>query len=590
MAACQRVVKDHESAKSDTYTYDEELADMVVSSMDECDGQHEDASGERRRRMVDSQGYIVVNRVERQDDGSFKKVRSAVVQRGIEVRLTNSVHTFSAPALSRCSIVSIPGCATADASAAPSTQVLLGHGSKIYTFRIGLIFHLRTMSCFQGPFWQAHATGAFTVDTQMLVVFKCILHTMTNITIPIRRIVDIENEAISHMVLELGSEWYRHGMGAKHKFCKVEEMKFYRKRAYVTTEHIILAFNTSMKSTEMSTPIMAVQNVIRASLMTMVDKEDPNQKMIFTNSDCGLYYITDETERSFASRIINNTCDLGESLSTRLIDGFQKSTLNGRACYKVDMYHNRQRVAVLKEYFQKNMSTVQLELLHLLKRYIESYPAKTNSTKNDDSYVFDANITNMFVCNKPLSYFVGISSEQLSYAFAFMKSFVIINKSGNRVNAMSIQQNVVCRKYVNVSSHHSQLDEVGRNYVLHSIDSEALVINKLFLERVTKPSPLLDVYKTSLAIAGGYEGKNVCVGANMAYTAANIIKVDSSVVSSSINVSNPEYLAASEIPGNIFSSLLDADPIFDISKKKLSWSSASNLEAIVADGPGRQLS
>lgn len=556
------VKNDGESSK--VFTFFDPDKDMRFEVKDEMDDSLLKDVARRTQRSdgVSEHTRLVIK------DGDYKLEKTKKVGRVYTAGNTNYPEKFRGPEADRITWINVPVCANIPKSKSASTMAATGDKVKLY--RTAFSQYRRALVCLQCNYWSFHAMGAFEYDESMTLAYKCIMNTYSELAdLSPRQMATLKRLSLSIMVMDLCCQWYRTGVGLQHNFDLISEVMFYRANSVVRMEHVVAAAGILFNSTSNTKPMHGIEN----SLFGYIETDDKGNPIV--PHEFQSYYRLKIRKSELLVSIQNENSDLGEGLVTKLLSKISKECTRGVSNIKFDVNdHNRDVVLIGREYACKLRSLATVAIIETLIAYTKKYPDEYMESTCEEFVVFPSSVRCGIISER---------SKENNQMFPLLSKYT----SGQITLAYSLlreREDVINRKKVKI------VQEVSRGRIhkfteggdtIEREEYNYLQVHKSLLKHNQFTGSIdeayLDLFRTALSIAGGYNNKEVVTGFNVGCDDILTVKKEDGPC---VVIDNPLYINDRGIgflmdPGSLYN-----DPLFPRTERQLTWTACSKIESI----------
>lgn len=627
MPLCMQLPVDYETSKIDTIDL---RRDNKYVFRDDNTAKSEE--NEIRSQTADSNGVIVTNRVI-VTNGKMETQYIAIPQRCCKCTNMNR-DDRSEPRTSRDVTINVPRCRYTKDGVDISTSALNSQHDQIEQIKRGRSLAIRLSSCTHAFFWMYCDIGCFSVDTQMVKIFKLIMNKLTKIVVGPREMKGIRKAALSNMVRDLTAQWWQDIDNIDNATNTYEEIKFYRENAYVKMEHVIhAAHNYLQSSSDMG---------IRTSVIKLLREKISDGNFRISDELTGSanqYYVLPCTMKELKNALFNRCEDLGQSVVERYFERICSGTTESLMNIKYTAAKPF-RVMVNIGFMAKNFIREDYAIMRCIQKHMDSTANDSTMTADLDNnrcFILDQNNTNVLADgrDKENSIFknVEIDSHDIRW-------FRLIVESMNNPNSSNINSTFMCIKpvsevyvreyfepgydtdlptYLDVDE--QKIPYVKKRYADDPCAIDVCCINiKMLRDCLANDmtrSELSGFYRSCLTIAGGYDKKSInlgfdptykniemhthsdydddwcCVIQNPDYCESYVDDTSGGDFDFSCGDEGSEYISDEDIMGNMDMNTLDGDSsgseIFDVTIRNFTWSAKTCIEKRLRNAPGRKV-
>lgn len=556
-------VKDVVSAKS--YTAMDPSADLRACFRDEM---HElarkgaaDDPNTKAQQTLWSNGIIMVERLVRDADGTdYVLTKQPKAGRALMVTCTNNLHEVPAPILSRATIVAVPATGgTGGRSAATLASIGRSNANSLCQ---GFFKFSQALAAMQVDFWAADAVGVLTIDDRMVLLFRLIAEAAGLVRLSARKMIEVRHMAVSLMVLDLGSRWFRYGEGAAHGFCRTAQLEFYAANAVVTMEHVLQAVSVSTMTTNVDHELRSVQLALRAMLKT-----DPDGSVPPFAGDTA-YYELSTSRRQLENDTASRTPALGPGLTKSILAAIATGMTGGKPNIRYmadDMGH--EHALVNAEYMTSFLGDAEKAMLASLAaaQWVPSWCGEFR--------VFRAGIrARHTTVDARCAALTALSAEDMTQALSLLSARTVRTGSST-VHVWQERDRADVRVRAPDSPHADTAGTVRKSEV------QALCVHKSLFGSPADgaKSAVRDLYIQCLAVAGGYGGRRVAVGMGPNGRGAATLDVPLDA-RASVTVDNPLYVSTAALADLLGDSNVPRDSVFPGDQATLAFTEQSELE------------
>ncbi|WP_341247456.1 hypothetical protein [Nereida ignava] len=562
--ALQRM-NDGQSAKAHT-AHDPE-GDMRVCFQDELQEHvNGDNNNDNAKQTLISNGLLVTKRLQKQDDGSFALEETKKAGRALTVTCTNNLCDVKDAVKSRATIVAVPAVRHGAAHTSAATLASIGT-SKANALRAGFALFCQAIACFQVDFWALEAAGTLAVDDRMVLLYKTIADKMLpERGLSARKMVEIRHLATSIMVLDLCCAWHRFGQGRGSDGSAAGQVVWFARNAVVKMEHVLAAVGVSTDSTCVRSELQAVQNTLRGMV-----RMDVVGYPVMSADQTG--YVLATSRRRLQDDVADSNTALGQGLTKTLLRSIQQASTDGRPNVRIDVDDRQEVVLLNRAYAATFVSPTDEKLLAALALQV----AQATDAWHGDYHVFRSSVRHMFTDTSENgargTLLRGVTQSELRLALAIM---------GDRRNEKGEPQWVLrdsCA-VARVTAHDVPGSVVWPDGTrrVRKVEQCVLLVDKRLLGGTTDvdTSPLSALYQTCLAVAGGYEGKQVVVG--LGPGARGMATIGPAKGRVSVEVCNPLHSDKADLQLLLGEDVGPDDSVFPRSAKTLCLTENSHCE------------
>lgn len=562
-------VKDVVSAKS--YTAMDEDADLRACFRDEmhelaCKGARDDPNT-RAQQTLSSNGLIQIERLIRDEEtGEFCLTKTPKAGRTLTVTCTNNLNDVPQAIISRATVVAVPATRSKHARGDAGTLASIGM-SATNALAEGFTKFCQTLAAMQVEYWSADAAGMMELDDRMVLVYRLVATAHKAQALSARRMNEVRHTATSIMVLDLTSQWVRGGVGAEHGFDRGKQLEFFALNSYLKMEHVLAAVGVAAMTTNVDHEVEAV----KLSLREMIKTDTMGGVSPFPgDSD---YFELNTTRRRIADDVADRNEALGAGLAKAIVRTVHKASTGKKQHirYVVDEL-NHEHCLIYAPFVASAVAPTEGYLFEHMRH------APKEVSWDGEFYVFRPRLTEKYTCageegvRKDMP---QVSQAEMQIALAMLRSRMV-TVDGKQRAAFWQGNRVEVRRPALDSPHAIEID--GKMYVKKT-ELQALCVHRSLLEQraAVNSSRQRELFQACLAIAGGYEGKEVAVGIGPSHRGAATVSVGST--HSSVTVDNPMHTDASL--GDLLGDLAPpTDTIFPAHTPTLTWTSDSKLEDV----------
>jgi hypothetical protein len=559
-------VQDVTSAKA--YTAPDRKRDLTACYRDEMHelakkGATDDPNTKAQQTLL-SNGIIMVERLVRDPDCvTYRLQKEPKAGRMMSVFGTNSLNEVPPAILSRATIVAVPATKGRCHHSA-ATLASIGE-SKANALCDGFLKYCQALAAMQVDYWAADAVGALEIDDRMVLLFRLLAEAENQLNMSARKMVEVRHMAVSIMVLDLGSQWYRYGVGAEHGFDRAAQLAFYAANSVVKMEHVLAAVSVATMSTnidsELQTVALALRSLIRVTAGGEIERfaGDAN------------YFALNTNRRRLHDDVAARCPALGEGLGKTILNALTRDHTAKKPNIKFvtdDVGH--EHALVNAAFVAKFNGVAEHEILQAL-------DGETWTPSWCGQYrVYRAGVRARYTTEEEeRGRAVSLSTlavEEMKMALAMLRARTVVVES-KRLPAWSERERCDTAWQAPTSKHADARGNVRKSEI------QPLCVHvSLFDGDGGKNSRVHRFFTDCLAIAGGYAKKRVVIGIGPRHRGAATVDVPEHH-SVSITTGNPfhktdnldELLGPSEFP---------TDSIFPAAAETLTFTHESNAEAI----------
>ena len=560
-------VKDVVSAKS--YTAMDHSADLRACFRDEMHelarkGATDDPNTKAQQTLL-SNGILMVERLVRDPDGiDYRLVKAPKAGRMMNVFGTNSLNEVPAAILSRATIVAVPAT-KGKCHHSAATLASIGE-SKANALSEGYLKFCQVLAAMQVDYWAAEAIGALDVDDRMVLLFRLLAEAKNQLTMSARKMVEIRHMAISIMVLDLGSRWYRYGEGAKHDYDRAEQIAFYAENSVVKMEHVLSAVAVATMSTnidhELHTVVLALRSLIKLNAAGEPERFSGDNQFFALNT----------SRRRIFDDVAARCPALGDGLGKTIFSALQKEQTSGKPNIKYmtdDMGH--EHTLVNAAYVSKFTSGSEHEIL----KGLEQEPWQPSWCGRFRVYRAGvrARYTTILEADGRSPALSSLSEDDMKVALSMLRARKT-KENGRDVSVWSERERCDTAWKAPGSAHANSDGKVRKSEV------QPLCVHHSLFDPSENGlnSKNHSFFVDCLAIAGGYEGKRVVVGIGPQHRGAATVDVPKEH-EVSITVDNPMSVKEGGLSELISDDAIPSDTIFPSDAATLTFTHDSNAEA-----------
>ena len=561
---------DGRSAKA--YTAVDLDADMRVMYEDELQklaGTNDENT--KAQQTLISNGIIKTQRLVRTNDGEFVLRETLKAGRVLTFTCTNTLGVVADAVKSRALIVAV----AATKMPGPSAATLAAVGAPKDNSRAAFVRFCQTLCATQVEFWSLEAGGLITIDDSMILLYAVVAAASPGVReVSARAMGGIRDLAIAMMVMDLESRWHRLGVGASYGWSNAAQATWFAKNAVVKMEHVVASVAVLTKTTS----VRHEMNAIETSLRALVRQDPFNVPVV---SPDGAYYVLATNRRRFDDEVANANLALGPGLAKSLLRAVVQGITDGRPNIKFDIVEREEVVYLNRAFAATTETAADLAIFDALKS-IQAGPSAPMVSWCGKYFVYPQSVRCAFAdssdsgARSKYASLRGVPQGVYKLALSILADKTI---AGGKV--WTEAQTCPVRVPVDPATANPLacvLD--GAHYLKRNVPVPLLVHRRAF-EAGANARVVHDaqqaVFATCLAIAGGYESKKAVLG--IGHSERGVATV-AAAETAHVAVANPLYLNTADVDMLFGDVTDDVHPIFPSTAKTLTFTEASNAEAL----------